>query len=558
MNLYSLHTLAENETLARLATGVQRFELPDEHNFVKLYQQALELGKQEGVKSRAHMPAEQLAQLFADRRQLDRSAEYWRLALEYADHDAQQNTAREQIDQIEQPWGQFETAELQPSGTGASFEYRYRNAKQVEFTAHAVKVAELLADVKAYLRSNPRELDWQKVDVGQIGHRLVQAKQEKYIGQEVAKWTVDLEPGTKHFDRRTTVASPLQKAGAYLVTGKVAGGNTSNIVLWVADTAIVKKSLGDAAFYYVADAVTGRPIEKANVEFFAFKYERPNPNEMRVDVQQFAEFTNADGQVVLTSEEENPVDRYQWLTTATTTDGRLAYLGFHRVWRSSQQDQRPRHLQAFAITDRPVYRPGQQVHMKIWVELARYDGPLESEFAHKTFQLEIYDPKGERVLNRQVTANAYGGVVADFDLPSTATLGAYRFQLVNYGGGNFRVEEYKKPEFEVTVDAPGEPVELGEKIDATIKARYYFGSPVSEGKVKYKVVRTTRDTQWYPVGPWDWLYGRATGGSATTTRGTRAGSGGVVGRRIRGGSGVSRNRPKSWPRASRRSMPRAR
>ena len=48
---------------------------------------------------------------------------------------------------------------------------------------------------------------------------------------------------------------------------------------------------------------------------------------------------------------------------------------------------------------------------------------------------------------------------------------------------------------------------LGEKITATIKAKYYFGSPVTKAKVKYKVNRTSYDERWYPVGPWDWLYG---------------------------------------------------
>ena len=76
------------------------------------------------------------------------------------------------------------------------------------------------------------------------------------------------------------------------------------------------------------------------------------------------------------------------------------------------------------------------------------------------------------------------------------------------GGGHFRVEEYKKPEFEVKVEAPTEPVMLGEKIAATVKAKYYFGAPVTEGKVKYKVTRTSYSADWYPVCPWDWFYGR--------------------------------------------------
>ncbi len=69
------------------------------------------------------------------------------------------------------------------------------------------------------------------------------------------------------------------------------------------------------------------------------------------------------------------------------------------------------------------------------------------------------------------------------------------------------MEEYKKPEFEVTVDAPKEPVMLGEKIQATIQAKYYFGSPVTKAKVKYKVTRTSYTERWYPVAPWDWFYG---------------------------------------------------
>jgi uncharacterized protein YfaS (alpha-2-macroglobulin family) len=76
------------------------------------------------------------------------------------------------------------------------------------------------------------------------------------------------------------------------------------------------------------------------------------------------------------------------------------------------------------------------------------------------------------------------------------------------GGGSFRVEEYKKPEYEVQVEAPKEPVRLGERVEATIKARYYFGAPVTQARVKYKVLRSSHSSRWYPRGEWDWMYGR--------------------------------------------------
>jgi uncharacterized protein YfaS (alpha-2-macroglobulin family) len=506
-SLYALDTLKENETIARLATGIKRFQLPEEQNFLLLYQQALKLSQENSNKSEAHTSARQLAYWFADRRQYNRSLEYWETTLEYADGHDKQN-AEHMIAQIKNPWGQFEMSELQPAGKGASFEFRYRNGQQVEFTAQSIKVAELLGDVKAYIKSKPREFDWQKLEISQIGYRLVHEKQDQYLGDQVASWSMDLEPREGHFDRRVTVTSPLQDAGAYLVTAKMKDGNTSKIVLWVADTAIVKKNLGDQSLYFVADAVTGQPIEKANVELFGYKFERPAPDQMNVDIKQFAELTNADGQTVVNIEGGDQAPQYQWLATATTANGRLAYLGFTNMWRSQRDNSALDRVSAFAITDRPVYRPGQKVNYKIWVARAKYDIPMESEFAHKTFQLEIYDPKGEKIDTKQVTANAYGGVAGELTLPEGATLGQYSIQLVNYGGGSFRVEEYKKPEFEVMVDAPSEPLALGDSFSATVSARYYFGEPVREGTVEYKVIRNNRDTQWFPIGQWDWLYGR--------------------------------------------------
>ena len=75
-----------------------------------------------------------------------------------------------------------------------------------------------------------------------------------------------------------TVTTPLQKAGAYLLTGQMQDGNVSRIIIWVADTALVKKQLDQQSWYYVADAVTGQPVAKANVEYFGWRQEQVKPN----------------------------------------------------------------------------------------------------------------------------------------------------------------------------------------------------------------------------------------------------------------------------------------
>ena len=173
---------------------------------------------------------------------------------------------------------------------------------------------------------------------------------------------------------------------------------------------------------------------------------------MTVDVANFAEFTDADGQVIRTKGKASEQE-FSWLITATTPGGRFSFLGFTNVWYPEYYDAQYNEVKSFAITDRPVYRPNQTVKFKFWVRHAKYDQPDVSDFANKNFTVEIHDPLDVKVYSKAVTADAYGGIEGEFPLGADAKLGAYQMLVVNHGGaGTFRVEEYKKPEFEVTID----------------------------------------------------------------------------------------------------------
>jgi uncharacterized protein YfaS (alpha-2-macroglobulin family) len=484
---WELHTLGEDETIARLATGIKRFKLPDEFNYIRIFKELNDA-------------SQRLGQIFENRRQYSKAAEYWKRAGQ-----------PDRVDQIVGNWGQFEPVMTQPAGQGATVEFRFRNGRKVHFTAREVDVRKLLDDVKAYLKSGPRNLEWEKMQIQDIGQRLLQENQKQYVGREVAAWDLDLEPRPAHFDKRITVATPLQKAGAYFVTAEMDGGNTSHIVLWVADTAIVKKALDKGAYYFVADAASGRPVAKANLEFFGWRQEQVNgPNNRSVQynilTRDFAEFTDADGQLILSADQQPR--EYQWLIIATTPEGRLAYLGFTGVWYNDYRDREYNEAKYFLITDRPVYRPKQKVQFKVWANQAQYDREGKSPYAGQKFAVRINNPKGEKVFESAYTADEYGGFSGEFEVPDQATLGVYQVVLTDRhrGIGSFRVEEYKKPEFEVKVEAPAEPVALGEKIEARVQAKYYFGAPVTEAKVKYKVLRSEHAATWYPIGLWDWFY----------------------------------------------------
>jgi uncharacterized protein YfaS (alpha-2-macroglobulin family) len=505
---YALHTLTDDETIAKLATGIKRLALPDEFNWIKIYQRVAARGKT----SHGSHARDALAGIYENRRQYVKAIEAWKRAIaEYG--PGQDNYRQKRLDQIVGSWGRFEPNQVQPAGKEATVDFRFRNGNRVTFEAFAINVPRLLDDVKAYLQGHQGQVDWNKTNIQNIGYRLVEQQENVYIGAKVASWGLDLKPRPEHVDDRITVATPLQKPGAYLLTAQMAGGNQSRIIVWVSDTVIVKKQLDGKAWYYVADAVTGLPVAKANLEFFGWKQVQvlPNQNQFRVDTRRFAEVTDADGQVIL-GQDKLPQD-HQWLISARKPDeDRFAYLGFTNVWYRPYYDHDYNVTKVLAITDRPVYRPAQTVQFKLWVEHAKYDQPDTSALAKQSFRVQIHNPRREKVFEKVMTTDDFGGLAGEFALAKGVMLGVYGIQVLQLdnrplGGGNFRVEEYKKPEFEVTVEAPKEPVRLGEKILATIQAKYYFGAPVTHAKVKYKVLRSNYSTTWYPKGLWDWFYG---------------------------------------------------
>ena len=501
-NPYEVHTLTDTETIAKLAVGVRRFDLPEAFNFILMFK-AMLAGSNSGYAGNA---ARALAQIYENRRQYDHAVTYWEIYKTY-----NQSPARKHLDQITKNWGVFEPRGPQPAGTTPGVEYRFRNGKRVQFNAYRIHVGQLLEDVKAYIRSRPRRLDWQKVNVNNIGWRIVQEDQSHYIGERLASWQQDLDPDKHHWDRHVAVKFPdaLQDAGAYLVVARMQHGNTARIIIWVSDTVIVKKPLKNQMFYYVADAVTGKALAGVDIDFFGYRTERiKGTKRYRIRHTSLTRPTNNKGLLIL-GPEDAPKNMF-WLAIARTKSGRLAYLGFSNVWYPDYYDTEYNQTKTLMMTDRPVYRPAQTVKFKAWVRHAKYDKDDTSTFAGQSFSVRLHNPKNEQVYSKTLTADAYGGMAGEFQLPADAALGVYRISHNRssvYGGQTFRVEEYKKPEFEVKVEAPAEPVMLGETIKAKIKAAYYFGSPVSQATVSYKVLRSKHDSRWYPSFYWDWFYG---------------------------------------------------
>ena len=522
--LIPVHKLEDTETIARLATGIRRFDLPDEFNHIVIFKKVI--ARNDDKKRQA---LESLTAVRMNRHQYPQAAALLEDILEITAAGPDREGVQKRIDQIRKNWIQFQNVSIQPAGTAATLDIRYRNGNNVRFSARPVNIEALLSATKDYLQSNPARVDYQMTQVENVGMQIIRSNEQKYLGKEAEAWSLKLSPPDDHFDALKTVTTPLKTAGAWYVTAKIKGGNEARMVIWIADTAITRKRTEQGTLHFVADAVTGTPVSRAELEFFGWRTERvARTRNYKVLTNRFADRTDADGLCV---PEESQLDRsYRWLTIARTAEGRLAYDGFNSVWNPQKlQPLSYSPTRVYSITDRPVYRPGHELKYRMWVRQPQYTTD-DARFANKAYALQIRNPKGDIVLDKDVRTDRWAGVDGEWTIPEDATLGQYsiligtratrqRNRMVNgqrqrftekyvqaIGSGSFKIEEYRKPEFEVAIDAPDKPVMLGEKIQAKVEARYYFGAPVTEAKVHYKVERTEKDTRWYPIAPWDWLY----------------------------------------------------
>lgn len=506
-SVYGVAQLAENETITRLASGVKRFTLPDQHNYIQIYRQLAD-DSQSGYQ---HNAWRELARIFQDRQQYPKAVGFWQKIIEKSPKDTY---SQQQLQNITGNWGVFEISGTQLANAPAELLFRFRNARQAQITLHEIRLQRLLDDAKRYIRSNPNNFDYQKINFSNIGYRLVSANEKKYIGKRINRWTQKLQPLPDHFDKRTTIDIPAQKAGAYLVTLQLANGNTSRILLWLNDTVLVRKHLHGQTFYYAADATSGAPVADMQLDLFAYRRDYLRRNKItrqhiyKTTLHDEKAVTNQDGWVSIDYHDKH--NSYQWLVIASNKQGRFAFLGFDAIWRNHYDRSRYHERKLLAITDRPVYRPGQTVQYKLWLRHPRYTHKADSEYAAKQVNLRIYNPRGDKLVNQTVTLNEFGGYAAELALEENAALGVYRFELGGYGSlaaNSFRVEEYKKPEYAVTVAAVSNTAALGDKVPVRITARYYYGQPVSKGTISYKIYRHEHDARWYPATRWDWLYG---------------------------------------------------
>jgi len=436
--------------------------------------------------------------------------------------------ARRQSGRIKAPQVSISPCGVQLPGEPATLQISYRNTDRLRFVARRIDAKKFLDDFRQkVIRDDKKQSyqwylnNWHAYFIDpHHNNRLqwIRRMAARRIGPVVATWSDEVIDDGTHRYARATIQTPLDAQGAYVVfcylTGPPVADNVksgidllalgqSRAVVVLTDLALVEKKTSKGDLIYVADARSGAPVPGAivSIQEIWSTWSKETRTTYHMEI---SEHKTDDEGMVLFARDEN---RNSQLHLIASSGDRIAWSGMlysSRYHPSTMRDS----LFAYAITDRPVYRPEQTVRFKIWLRQIK-NGQLE-EPSERGVTVEIYDPRGNKIYSTKHHADPYGGIDGELTLAEEPPLGVYRIRIdgrVHLGGQNFRVEEYKKPEFEVTVEPAKTHAKLGETLKALIRADYFFGAPVTDATVKYKVFREEYRHSYYFPGSWDWLYG---------------------------------------------------
>ena len=178
-----------------------------------------------------------------------------------------------------------------------------------------------------------------------------------------------------------------------------------------------------------------------------------------------------------------------------------------REWLDDRKEEQVR-----MFTDRSIYRPGQKVYYS-GIAYSQLRDDMQAEEG-VSYTIVLKDADYQEVAKQEVKTDAFGTFHGTFDLPKTGKLGVYHIET-RRGSVSFRVEEYKRPTFEVTFDTVRTSYQAGDSILVTGVARTFAGAPVQDAKVNYRVVRM-ENAFWRMRGP---ETNRVTGEAVTDAEG---------------------------------------
>lgn len=276
--------------------------------------------------------------------------------------------------------------------------------------------------------------------------------------------------------------------GAYLmeVTSDNTGIAPQRELFYVSNLAVMIQQLPDDKHrYVVVNATDGQPVPGAKIMLYdrdydvkTGKWKRLVHARLTTDENGEAYFKNVDGNVLISTSN----DKF--------TPAKDIYLSRTRYY--EQKDDKIKHQ---LFTDRSIYRPGQTVHASAISYIVKKG--LDASVPGKSMELNfiLRDANGKQVAEQKATTDEYGTASVDFELPKEGQTGLYFISVNGTVTKYVRVEEYKRPTFEITFPKVNEKYNWGDTVVVKATAKTYSGVPVQGAKVEYQVTR--RNQLWW-------------------------------------------------------------
>ena len=276
--------------------------------------------------------------------------------------------------------------------------------------------------------------------------------------------------------------------GAYLmeVTSDNTGIAPQRLLFYVSDLAVMIQQLPDDRHrYVVVNATDGQPVPGAKIVLYdrsyddkTGKFKRLIHARLTTDAQGEAYFKNVDGKVLI------------YTSTDKFAPAKDIYLSRARYYEKKDDEVK---YQLF--TDRAIYRPGQKVHATGVSYIVKKG--LDASVPGKSMELKfiLRDVNWKQVAEQKATTDEYGTASVDFELPKEGLTGQYSISVNGTATEYVRVEEYKRPTFEITFPKVNEKYTWGDTVVVKANAKTYAGVPVQGAKVEYKVTR--RNQMWW-------------------------------------------------------------
>lgn len=276
--------------------------------------------------------------------------------------------------------------------------------------------------------------------------------------------------------------------GAYLmeVTSDNTGIAPQRELFYVSNLAVMIQQLPDDKHrYVVVNATDGQPVPGAKIMLYdrdydvkTGKWKRLVHARLTTDENGEAYFKNVDGNVLVSTSN----DKF--------TPAKDIYLSRTRYY--ERKDDKIKHQ---LFTDRSIYRPGQTVHASAISYIVKKG--LDASVPGKSMELNfiLRDTNWKQVAEQKATTDEYGTASVDFELPKEGKTGLYSISVNGTASEYFRVEEYKRPTFEITFPKVNEKYNWGDTVVVKATAKTYSGVPVQGAKVEYQVTR--RNQLWW-------------------------------------------------------------